>query len=312
MMNSGKRSNDPSDPSEASSNGASGATRNEAYVARAGESNETRNETLIPGEGSSREKPEFGNTEDGHSGEPLLPTRKPSWAVVAYQVSKTYGRGAGQVRALRDVTVGFERGKLSAIMGPSGSGKSTLMHCMAGLDRVNSGRVLVGGTDITNLDDDKITTLRREKIGFVFQSFNLVPALNAIENIRLPLDMAGRRVDKAWLDFVVGSLEIGNRLKHRPSELSGGQQQRVAVARALISKPAVIFADEPTGNLDSHASEEILTLLRRSVDEMKQTVIIITHESATAEWADRIVWVRDGSVERAEVVTKRTPNAPLR
>ena len=211
-------------------------------------------------------------------------------------VSKLYGQGDAQVRALVDVTVGFGAGEFTAIMGPSGSGKSTMMHILAGLDAPTSGRVYVEGTDITALNDTALTKLRRDRIGFVFQSFNLVPTLDARANILLPMRLAGATPDPAWFDMIVASLGIGDRLGHRPSEMSGGQQQRVAVARALMSRPAVIVADEPTGNLDSRSTGEVMELLRRAVDELGQSVIMVTHDTRTAAYADRVLVCRDGQV----------------
>jgi putative ABC transport system ATP-binding protein len=205
------------------------------------------------------------------------------------------------VDALRDVDVSMERGKLTAVMGPSGSGKSTLMHILAGLDRPTSGTVQLDGTDITKLDDDKLTKLRRDHIGFVFQFFNLLPMLDARENMELPLAIAGEHPEQAWFDQVVEQTRLGDRLTHRPSELSGGQQQRVAIARALLSKPSVLFADEPTGNLDSSASGEILELIRRSVDETGQTVVMVTHDPHAAAIADRILFLEDGRLVREMV-----------
>ena len=211
-------------------------------------------------------------------------------------VSKIYGSGDAQVRALDDVSVGFGAGEFTAIMGPSGSGKSTMMHILAGLDAPTSGRVFVEDTDITALKDTALTKLRRDRIGFVFQSFNLVPTLDARANILLPMRLAGRAPEKEWFDLIVNSLGIANRLNHRPSEMSGGQQQRVAVARALMSRPAVIVADEPTGNLDSHSTAEVMDLLRRAVDELGQSVIMVTHDTATAAYADRVLVCRDGRI----------------
>lgn len=211
-------------------------------------------------------------------------------------VSKIYGSGDAQVRALDDVSVGFGAGEFTAIMGPSGSGKSTMMHILAGLDAPTSGRVFVEDTDITALKDTALTKLRRDRIGFVFQSFNLVPTLDARANILLPMRLAGRAPEKGWFDLIVNSLGIANRLSHRPSEMSGGQQQRVAVARALMSRPAVIVADEPTGNLDSHSTDEVMDLLRRAVDELGQSVIMVTHDTATAAYADRVLVCRDGRI----------------
>jgi putative ABC transport system ATP-binding protein len=209
---------------------------------------------------------------------------------------KVYGSGDTQVIALDDVTVDFAAGEFTAIMGPSGSGKSTLMHCVAGLDSLSGGRVLIGDTDLTTLDDKRLTLLRREKIGFIFQQFNLVPTLTAYENITLPLSLAGKKPDQAWLDTVVDTVGLGNRLEHRPSELSGGQQQRVAVARALASQPAIIFADEPTGNLDSRAGAEILSFMRRAVRELGQTIVMVTHDPVAAAYASRVIFLNDGKI----------------
>jgi len=221
----------------------------------------------------------------------------PASSIVRLQgVSKIYGSGDAQVRALDDVSVGFGAGEFTAIMGPSGSGKSTMMHILAGLDAPTSGRVFVEDTDITALKDTALTKLRRDRIGFVFQSFNLVPTLDARANILLPMRLAGKAPEKEWFDLIVNSLGIANRLNHRPSEMSGGQQQRVAVARALMSRPAVIVADEPTGNLDSHSTDEVMDLLRRAVDELGQSVIMVTHDTATAVYADRVLVCRDGRI----------------
>ena len=211
-------------------------------------------------------------------------------------LSKVYGTGETQVVALDAVDVAIDRGRFTAIMGPSGSGKSTLMHCLAGLDRASSGQVYIGETDLTTLNDDKLTTLRRDAVGFIFQAFNLVPTLSAAENITLPLDIAGKKVDQAWFDTVVATVGLGNRLRHRPTELSGGQQQRVACARALVSKPQIIFGDEPTGNLDSRAGAEILGFLRRSVDEYGQTIVMVTHDPHAAAYADRVLFLADGRI----------------
>jgi putative ABC transport system ATP-binding protein len=216
--------------------------------------------------------------------------------VSAADVTRVYGEGEATVRALDGVTVGFPRGRFTAIMGPSGSGKSTLMHILAGLDRPTSGSVILDDVEITKLDDRKLTELRRERVGFVFQSFNLLPVLDARENIVLPLSIAGKRPDAEWLEKLIATVGLGDRLDHRPSELSGGQQQRVAVARALASKPAVVFADEPTGNLDSKSSGELLDLLRRSVDEFGQTVIMVTHDATAASYADRLLVLGDGRI----------------
>src|SRR5215203_1227570 len=211
-------------------------------------------------------------------------------------LTRVYGEGETAVHALRGVTVDFPAGQFTAIMGPSGSGKSTLMHLLAGLDRPTSGSVVVDGQELANLDDKRLTALRRDKLGFVFQSFNLIPVLTARENILLPLMLAGRQGEDGWLDTLVDAVGLRDRLTHRPAELSGGQQQRVAIARALVSRPAVVFADEPTGNLDSKSSSEVLGLLRRAVDEFGQTVIMVTHDAGAAAVADRVVVLRDGEV----------------
>ena len=217
-------------------------------------------------------------------------------AARAVDAVKVYGRGDTAVRALDGVSVAFAAGHFTAIMGPSGSGKSTLMHCLAGLDRLTSGQVIIGETDLGTLDDKALTMLRRDQVGFVFQQFNLVPTLNAIENIVLPSSLAGRKPDKAWLDLVIAKVGLAERLSHRPSELSGGQQQRVAVARALASRPAIVFADEPTGNLDSRASAEVLSLLRGAVGDMGQTIVMVTHDPNAAAYADRVVFLADGRI----------------
>ena len=221
----------------------------------------------------------------------------PASSIVRLQgVSKIYGSGDAQVRALDDVSVGFGAGEFTAIMGPSGSGKSTMMHILAGLDAPTAGHVVVEDTDITALKDTALTKLRRDRIGFVFQSFNLVPTLDARSNILLPMRLAGKTPDKDWFDLIVNSLGIADRLNHRPSEMSGGQQQRVAVARALMSRPAVIVADEPTGNLDSHSTTEVMDLLRRAIDDLGQSVIMVTHDTGTAAYADRVLVCRDGRI----------------
>jgi putative ABC transport system ATP-binding protein len=212
------------------------------------------------------------------------------------ELHRRFGEGEAAVHALRGVTLSFPAGEFTAIMGPSGSGKSTLMHLLAGLDRPTSGSVVVDGLELAGLDDRRLTALRRDKLGFVFQSFNLVPVLTAEENITLPTTLAGRKPEPGWLDTLVDTVGLRDRLTHRPSELSGGQQQRVAVARALISRPAVVFADEPTGNLDSASSAEVLSLLRRAVDDFGQTVIMVTHDAGAAAAADRVVVLRDGEV----------------
>ena len=218
--------------------------------------------------------------------------------VVARDLTRRYGEGETAVDALRGVYVEVPKGKLTAIMGPSGSGKSTLMHILAGLDKPTSGSVTVAGTEITTLKDSELTKLRRDHIGFVFQFFNLLPMLTAEENIRLPLSIAGEKPDKAYFDELIASVGLGDRLSHRPSELSGGQQQRVAIARALVSRPEVVFADEPTGNLDSKTGAEILELLRHSVEDMGQTIVMVTHEARAAVIADRVLYLADGRIVR--------------
>jgi len=217
-------------------------------------------------------------------------------AAHAVGLRKTYGTGQAAVHALAGITVTFERGRFTAVMGPSGSGKSTLMHCMAGLDRPTSGQTFVGGLDVGRLDDAGLTRLRRDKIGFVFQSFNLVPTLTAAENITLPADLAGSRADRDWFGYLVKQLGVADRLTHRPAELSGGQQQRVACARALINKPDLVFADEPTGNLDSNSSADVLGFLRQSVSELGQSVVMVTHDPRGAAYADRVIFLADGTV----------------
>jgi putative ABC transport system ATP-binding protein len=209
---------------------------------------------------------------------------------------KIYGSGDSEVRALDGVTVQFDKGVFSAIMGPSGSGKSTLMHNVAGLDRLTSGRAYIGEVDLSTLNDKDLTVLRRDKVGFVFQAFNLIPTLDAYENITLPIALAGRKTDKAWVDGVIDTVGLRPRLKHRPSELSGGQQQRVAVARALASRPEIIFADEPTGNLDSRSSSEILEFMRRAVQELGQTIVMVTHDPTAASHASRVIFLNDGRI----------------
>lgn len=217
-------------------------------------------------------------------------------AARAVDVRKTYGHGETEVKALDGISIDFHDGQFTAIMGPSGSGKSTLMHCMAGLDSITSGKAYIGDTDISTLNDKQTTTLRRDRLGFIFQSFNLVPTLTAKENITLPLDIAGRKVNQEWFDEVVVRLGLKDRLDHRPSELSGGQQQRVACARALVSQPEIIFGDEPTGNLDSNSSAEVLSILRNAVDKDNQTVVIVTHDPKAASYADRVVFLADGRI----------------
>jgi putative ABC transport system ATP-binding protein len=217
-------------------------------------------------------------------------------AARAVDVVKDYGSGDTRVRALDHVTVDLHREEFTAIMGPSGSGKSTLMHCLAGLDSVTLGSVSIGGVELRGLSDKKMTALRRDRIGFVFQSFNLVPTLTALENITLPIDIAGRQPDRAWLNTVISTLSLGDRLHHRPSELSGGQQQRVACARALASRPEIVFGDEPTGNLDSRSGGEVMGILRQSVDELGQTVVVVTHDPRAASYADRVLFLADGRI----------------
>ncbi len=217
-------------------------------------------------------------------------------AVRTIEVRKTYGQGESAVHALDGVSVDFLAGQFTAVMGPSGSGKSTLMHVTAGLDTATSGSVLLGDTDLSALKDKALTALRRDRIGFVFQQYNLIPTLTAQENIELPMRLAGRRADREWLDRIVDVVGLGDRLHHRPSELSGGQQQRVAVARALVGRPDVVFADEPTGNLDSRSGAEVLSFLRRSVDETAQTIVMVTHDPVAASYADRVVFLADGHV----------------
>jgi putative ABC transport system ATP-binding protein len=217
-------------------------------------------------------------------------------AIRGMELTKTYGSGDAQVTALDKVNVEFGRGEFTAIMGPSGSGKSTLMHCVAGLDTPSQGRVWLGDTEITTLSDNALTALRRDRVGFIFQAFNLLPTMTAWENITLPLDLAGRRADPVFADTIIDAVGLRDRLTHRPSQLSGGQQQRVACARALITRPDVVFADEPTGALDSRSSTEVLGFLRRSVEELGQTVVMVTHEPVAAGYADRILFLADGRI----------------
>jgi putative ABC transport system ATP-binding protein len=230
-------------------------------------------------------------------------------AASARRATKVYGSGDTRVVALDEVDVDFGAGRFTAIMGPSGSGKSTLMHCLAGLDRLTSGSVFVAGVDITSLSERRLTRLRRDRIGFVFQSFNLVPTLTAAENITLPMDLAGTRVDRRWVDHVVSTVGLSGRLRHRPGELSGGQQQRVAVARALAARPDIVFADEPTGNLDSATGAEILAFMRHAVRELGQTVVMVTHDPVAASYADRVVFLADGRV--TDELLDPTPDAVL-
>ena len=234
--------------------------------------------------------------EDHQTRDPNSPSkeRDGSMAATATGITKRYGEGNTEVLALDHIDVGFTARQLTAIMGPSGSGKSTLLHCVAGLDELTEGQVLIGQTAISELADRALTLLRRERLGFIFQSFNLVPTLTAEENILLPLLLGGRKPDRDWEQRVITSLGLGDRLHHHPDELSGGQQQRVAVARALVSKPEIIFADEPTGNLDSSAGAEVLGFLRRAVDDFDQTVVMVTHDPAAASYADTVIFLRDG------------------
>lgn len=240
------------------------------------------------------EAPTMDSTAEGPP--PAPPMTSGSAAARSLGASKIYGQGDTQVHALRDVTVQFDSGRFTSIMGPSGSGKSTLMQCMAGLDRLSAGETYVGDIALSGLNDKALTELRRDKIGFVFQAFNLIPTLNALENISLPMDLAGRRLDQEWLDQVVAATGLGDRLSHRPNELSGGQQQRVAVARALASRPDIIFADEPTGNLDSTTSAEILEFMRTAVDDLGQTIVMVTHDPISASYSDQVLFLNDGSI----------------
>ena len=219
-----------------------------------------------------------------------------SAAARASSATKIYGKGDTLVTALDSVDISFETGKFSAIMGPSGSGKSTLMHCMAGLDNLSSGKVFIGNTDLTELSEKELTLLRRSNIGFIFQSFNLVPTLNALENITLPIDLSGNKVDTDWIDQITEVVNLSDRLKHKPNELSGGQQQRVAVSRALASKPNIIFADEPTGNLDSKTGNEILDFMRLATADLNQTIVMVTHDPVAASYSDRVIFLEDGKV----------------
>ena len=218
-------------------------------------------------------------------------------AARAVEAVKIYGSGETEVRALDGVDITFEKGKFSAIMGPSGSGKSTLMHCMAALDNLTEGHAFIGDTDLSTLSDKELTLLRRDRVGFIFQAFNLVPTLNAIENITLPMDLARREPDQAWVDSVITTVGLGDRLTHRPNELSGGQQQRVAVSRALASQPEIIFADEPTGNLDSRSGNDVLKFMREAVDDLGQTIVMVTHDAKAASFADRTVFLADGRLQ---------------
>jgi putative ABC transport system ATP-binding protein len=242
-----------------------------------------------------------------HITEPAAVAAQTQAAARAVELTKIYGHGDAAVLALDGVSVEFERGRYSAIMGPSGSGKSTLLHCMAGLDSPTSGRVFIGDVDLTSLSEKELTLLRRRKVGFVFQTFNLIPTLTAGENITLPLDIAGDRPDKPWFDTVVDTVRLRDRLDHRPSELSGGQQQRVAGARALVSRPEIVYADEPTGNLDSKASHELLEFLRSAVKDHGQTIVMVTHDAVAASFSDRVVFLEDGRIvdEMHEPTTER-------
>lgn len=225
-----------------------------------------------------------------------LPEVASGYAARAIDLVKTYGHGEAKVTALDHVDIGFEKNRFTAIMGPSGSGKSTLMHCMAALDSPTSGQTYIGDTELSELNEKQITTLRRDRLGFIFQAFNLVPTLTAAENITLPLDVSGKKVDSSWFQEVTTRLGLAERLSHRPSELSGGQQQRVACARALVARPEIIFGDEPTGNLDSNSSQEVLDILRTAVDQDDQTVVIVTHDPKAASYADRVLFLADGKV----------------
>jgi len=217
-------------------------------------------------------------------------------AARAIDASKIYGSGEAEVRALNAISVEFQTSRLSAIMGPSGSGKSTLLHCMAGLDRLTSGQIFLGDVEISKANEKELTLIRRDKLGFIFQAYNLIPTLNALENMTLPMSLAGKKPDPAWLDTIVETVRLKDRLTHRPAELSGGQQQRVAVGRALLSKPSIIFADEPTGNLDSRSGAEILSFMRKAVDDLGQTIVMVTHDPNAASYADRIVFLADGAI----------------
>ena len=236
-----------------------------------------------------------GESAGAHAG-PAVAAGDGRVAAHAIDLHKVYGSGDAAVAALDGVTIDFYAGEFTAVMGPSGSGKSTLMHCMAALDSATAGQVFLGDEDLSRMNDKRLTLLRRDKVGFVFQAFNLVPTLTAQENIVLPLSIAGRNVDQAWFDQVIGTINLGDRLHHRPSELSGGQQQRVACARALVSRPEIVFADEPTGNLDSTSGAEVLGFLRLSVDEYHQTIVMVTHDPIAAAYTDRVVFLADGKI----------------
>jgi putative ABC transport system ATP-binding protein len=228
--------------------------------------------------------------------QPMTPPTSAGVAARAVDASKIYGQGEAEVRALDHISVEFSSGQYTAIMGPSGSGKSTLLHCLAGLDRLTSGQVVLGDLDITHLPEKQMTRVRRDRLGFIFQTFNLIPTLTALENITLPLDLAGREPDKEWLEHVIDIVGLRPRLKHRPSELSGGQQQRVAVARALASRPEIVFADEPTGNVDSKAGAEILSFMQQAVRDFGQTIVMVTHDPIAAGYAGRVVFLADGKI----------------
>jgi putative ABC transport system ATP-binding protein len=240
---------------------------------------------------------------------PTAPTGSATTAARADRLTKVYGSGETKVVALDAVSVDFPAGQFTAIMGPSGSGKSTLMHCLAGLDEVTDGAVYIGDVDITKLDDKRLTRLRRDAVGFIFQAYNLLPTLSALENITLPMDIAGRKPDQQWLDTVIDTVRLRDRLKHRPTELSGGQQQRVACARALASRPQIVFADEPTGNLDSASGAEVLAFLRRSTSEHGQTIVMVTHDPSAASYADRVLFLADGRI--VDEMTSPTAEAVL-
>jgi putative ABC transport system ATP-binding protein len=242
---------------------------------------------------------------------PVTTTLPPTKTVAARAVdaSKIYGTGDTAVRALDAINVEFPRSEYTAIMGPSGSGKSTLLHCLAGLDSLTSGHVYLGDVDLSTLSDKEVTRVRRDRVGFVFQTFNLIPTLTALENITLPVSLAGNKPDKEWLDRIVATVGLADRLSHRPSELSGGQQQRVAVARALVTRPEIIFADEPTGNLDSRASAEILGFMQRAVQEFGQTIVMVTHDPISASYSNRVVFLADGRI--VDELREPTPDAVL-
>lgn len=231
------------------------------------------------------------------------------YAAQAVDAVKTYGSGSTTVTALDGINVSMERGKFSAVMGPSGSGKSTLMHCLAGLDDLTSGRIIIGDSDLSTMSENQLTTMRRKNVGFVFQAYNLVPTMTARENIELPMRLAGERADADWMAQVVRSVGLADRLDHTPNELSGGQQQRVAVARALVARPEIIFADEPTGNLDSNTGSEILAFMRRAVDEFHQTIVMVTHDPVAASWADDVLFLADGQI--VDHIENPTPDTVL-